>query len=187
MKKLILSLLVLFQLSAVAVFAQENKEEKKLTKKEKKELKMRERLEQKEVLLAIINEGRFVIETHTVYDRYGQSYNMNPNINFVAIDKDKSTIQLAFNHLVGWNGVGGITLDGTVTKLEINEGKNNKAIQVQMRVSNRGTGWADINISVSNDGYARAYIRGDFGERITFSGQLVSLEESSVYKGMPLF
>ena len=90
--------------------------QEKLTKEEKKAKRAAEYLAAKEVNLAIVESRQWVLESETVQDREGQSYIMNPSLNFAMIDGDQSTIQLDFGALIGWNGVGGITFDGTISK-----------------------------------------------------------------------
>jgi hypothetical protein len=162
-------------------------EEKKLSKKERKELKNQQLAEQKQAILTLLNAKAWVIEAHTVYDRYSQSYQLNPTINFVGVNGDEGALQLGFNGLIGWNGVGGVTVDGSVTKYEVKEGKDNSAPTVNLRFQGRAVGSATISVTVNTSGQATARVNGDFGERITFSGMLKSLEESNVYKGQSLF
>lgn len=162
-------------------------EKKKLSRKEKKELKKQQQIEQKKNILDLLQSKAWVIEAHTVFDRYNQSYQLNPTINFVGIKGEEGALQLGFNGLIGWNGVGGVTIDGKVTKYEVKEGKNNKNPTVNLRFQGRGMGSATIVVTVNSSGQATARVNGDFGERITFSGMIKSLEESSVYKGQSLF
>ncbi|MCK5467467.1 MAG: DUF4251 domain-containing protein [Cyclobacteriaceae bacterium] len=164
--------------------AQENK---KLSRKEKKELKKQQQIEQKKAILDLLSSKTWVIEAHTVFDRYNQSYQLNPTINFVGIKGEEGALQLGFDGLIGWNGVGGVTIDGKITKYEIKEGKENSSPTVNLRFQGRGVGSAIINITVNSSGQATARVNGDFGDRITFSGMIKSLEESSVYKGQSLF
>lgn len=162
-------------------------EQKKLSRKEKKELKKQQQREQKQALMDLIYSKKWVIEAHTVFDRYNQSYQLNPSINFVGVKDDEGALQLGFDGLIGWNGVGGVTVDGQVTKYEIKEGKENSSPTVNLRFQGRGVGAAMINVSIDTSGQATARVNGDFGDRITFSGIIRSLEESSVYKGQSLF
>jgi hypothetical protein len=162
-------------------------EKEKLSRKEKKELKKRQQIEQKKVILDLLHGKDWVIEAHTVFDRYNQSYQLNPTINFIGIKGDEGALQLGFDGLIGWNGVGGVTIDGKITKYEIQEGKENSSPTVILRFQGRGMGSASINMTVNSSGQATARVSGDFGDRITFSGMIKSLEESSVYKGQSLF
>ena len=97
----------------------------KRTKEEKKAKREAEFKAAKETNLAIVQTQRWVLESGILYDRSGQSFILNSTLNFVMLDGDQTTIQLDLNALSGWNGVGGITFDGRVTKYEINEGKEN--------------------------------------------------------------
>ncbi len=162
-------------------------EQKKLSKKEKKELKKQRQIKQKKAIVDLLKSKAWVIEAHTVYDRYNQSYQLNPTINFVGIKGEEGALQLGFDGLIGWNGVGGVTIDGKVTDYEINEGKNNNSPSVNLRFRGRVVGSATISITINVSGQATARVNGDFGDRITFSGMIKSLEESSVYKGQSLF
>lgn len=162
-------------------------EEKKLSKKEKKEWKLQQLEVQRQAILDLLESRTWVIEAHTVYDRYNQSYQLNPSINFVGVKDDEGALQLGFNGLIGWNGVGGVTIDGQVTQYEVKDGQKDNTPTVVLRFQGRGVGFATINVSVNTSGQATARVSGDFGERISFSGIIKSLEESLVYKGQSLF
>lgn len=178
-------------LSICILFASLNEsiaqEEKKLSRKEKKELKKQQQLEQKKAILELLYSKKWVIEAHTVYDRYNQSYQLNPTINFVGVKDEEGALQLGFDGLIGWNGVGGVTIDGKITQYEVKEGKEKSSPVLNLRFQGRGAGSASINVTVNSSGQASARVSGDFGERITFSGMIKSLEDSSVYKGQSLF
>jgi len=182
--RILIAYLSLFLLFTHSAFAQENQ---KLSKKERKELKKQQQIEQKKAILDLLYGKEWVIEAHTVFDRYNQSYQLNPTINFVGVNGEEGAMQLGFNGLIGWNGVGGVTIDGSVTKYEIKEGKENQSPVANLRFQGRGVGSASINITVNTSGQATARVSGDFGDRITFSGIIKSLEESTVYKGQSLF
>ncbi|MCK5781312.1 MAG: DUF4251 domain-containing protein [Flavobacteriales bacterium] len=134
----------------------------------------------------IFQSQSFALEANTVYNKKGQSMHVNSTINFVLLKEGTGTLQLGFDQLVGWNGVGGITLDGNVKNYEVIEGSDRQMPKVKFDM-NGVLGWATVNISVNSSGMARATIDGNFGERITFSGPIYSLEESHIYKGSSLF
>lgn len=179
----ILTLLIfsIFSFADVAVAQQQTK----LSRKEKKELKRQQQHEQRQAILDLFYSKKWVIEAHTVFDRYNQSFQLNPTINFVGVKDDEGALQLGFDGLIGWNGVGGVTVEGQVTRYEIREGKGNPAIN--LRFQGRGVGSANINVTVNTSGQATARVNGDFGDRITFSGTIRALDKSTVYKGQSLF
>ena len=186
MKKYSILLILIFLIST-SLFAQEMEGKQKLTKEQRKELRKQKTLENKQKIIDLLNSQQWIIEANTVYDRYNQSYQLNPTINFVGVDNKDAALQLGFDGVVGWNGVGGVTIDGTVTSYKVNEGKGNSSPSVSLRFSGRGTGSANIHVTVNSSGNATARVNGDFGSRITFQGQLVPVSESVVYKGQSLF
>jgi len=183
MRTIVLCLCILTISVGISV-AQEKKE---LSKKERKELKKELELEKKKAIMELLQSKEWIIEAHTVYDRYNQSYQISPTINFVGIRGEDGVIQLGFDGLIGWNGVGGITMDGKVTSYKIIEGKKNNDPSVNLSFQGRGIGSANIVIAINSSCQANAKVSGDFGDRITFSGILKSMDESSVYKGQSLF
>jgi Flp pilus assembly protein TadB len=70
-----------------SAFAQQ---EKKLSKKERKQQKKKEQEEQRQAILLLLNNKEWVIEAHTVFDRYNQSYQLNPSINFVGLSSKRA-------------------------------------------------------------------------------------------------
>lgn len=135
----------------------------------------------------IFEERSFVLEANTVYSQKGRSFQMNSSINFVKLEKGVGVLQLAFDQLVGWNGVGGITLDGNVRNYKINKGDGTKMPSLQFDM-NGTMGWATVRINVNSSGQARADVNGGMsGSRISFSGPLLPLKESSVYQGTTIF
>jgi len=158
-----------------------SKEEKKAIRKAKKEEDKRKREE------ALINYEKYaearewVVEAHTVFDKQGQSYQMDPSINFVAVTGEETTIQLSFTGLIGWNGVGGITLEGKIGKYEYSN--DGKSVNITMSAMGAGLGIVDIFLTVMGDGNGRVSVSGNWGDRFTFQGKFVSLAESSIYKG----
>ena len=184
MKKISFALIIV--LISVTAFAQ-TKAERKEAKKAKKEAKLKEDLSKAEVFLTIVESQRFVLEANTLFDRSGQSYNLSSSINFVGFDGENSTIQLAFEQLVGWNGVGGVTIDGKISQMKVKQKDGSATFSVDARVMNKGGGMVTMIFRVSSNGSARVDMSGSFGERISFQGNIVPLSQTAVYKGTPTF
>lgn len=163
--------------------AQDKSDKTKLSRKERKELKRKEAEKEKQRLLEFARDSTWVIETHTVFDRYHNSYIMNPTINFVSVIDDEATVQLSFSNLPGWNGLGGITMDGSVDKYEVKPNKEGKPFTIEVRASGAALGAVDLFITVNSAANASCTLRGNFGERLTFTGKFVNAAESNVYKG----
>ena len=135
----------------------------------------------------IFEQKSFVLEANTVYSKKGRSFQMNSTTNFVKLKDGVGVVQLAFNQIVGWNGLGGITLDGKVKNYKINKGDGTKMPSVQFDM-NGSLGWATVRINVSSNGNARATVdAGMSGDRVSFSGILLPSSKSSIYQGSTLF
>ena len=188
MKKIIVFLGLVFCLVCIIDSnAQTSKEERKEAKAEKKVAKLKKDSIANSQLKALVMTQAFVLEANTLYARTGQSYILNSTTNFVGFDGKNSTIQLAFDQLVGWNGVGGVTLDGSITKMEILDNKKGLGFSVNVTVRQKAGGIVTMIFRVSTDGNARVDMSGTFGEKLTYQGSIVSLAETNVYKGTTLY
>ena len=157
------------------------KEEKKAMRKAKKEEDKRKREEALKSFEEYAENREWVVEAYMVFDKQGQSFQMDPSINFVSVAGEETVIQLSFNGIMGWNGVGGITLEGKIGKYE--HSADGKSVSITMTAMGSALGIVDIFLSVTGDGNGRVTVSGNWGDRITFQGKFVSLEESSVFKG----
>ena len=181
-----ISIVIIMLLLGGSAIAQ-TKEEKKAAKKAKKEAKLAQDKANTAMLISIVENKKFVLEANTLFDRTGQTYILSSHLNFVGFDGVNSTIQLAFDQLIGWNGVGGVTIDGRITKMEIKTNKDGLGFNVNTSVQNKGGGLVTMVFRVSSSGNARVDMSGSFGERVSFQGNLIALDKTRVYKGTPIF
>ena len=179
-------LILMIMISAGAI-AQDSKADRKAAKKAKKEEQRRVSMENAQKLKAHVLSKRFVLEAHTLFNRNGNSYPISSNTNFVGFDGENSSIQLSFDQIIGWNGVGGVTIDGKIQKMEIKGKEDQPNFTVNASVLNKGGGLVTMVFRVSSDGNARVDMNGNFGEKLSFQGRLVPLNETTVYKGTPQF
>ena len=175
---------IVFVLLAGVTAGQENKDDRKISRSEKKEARQAELNSQKEAMLGLILGRQFVLEASSAQDQYGAKVFLTPMTNFVAVNSENATVQLAFEQIAGWNGIGGITLDGAITSYKVSEGKPGKSIHVQMRVAGAGIASHQF-ITIEPYGDASLEIQGDKGQRVIFNGKILPLDQSSVYKGIP--
>ncbi|BDD06252.1 DUF4251 domain-containing protein [Aureibacter tunicatorum] len=161
-------------------------EDKKLSKQERKELRKKEQQENLQKSSDIAESKHFILEAHTLVGRRGQSAPIQPNLNFFATDGENVTIQLAFPAAPwpGYNGLGGLTVDGRVSQYKITKGKKTVSIRIDA-MSSIGSYQIFINANYGSTSTMR--ITGNRGERFEFRGTLLPLEENNVYKGTPLF
>jgi len=189
MKTLIVTLVATFALG-ITVFAQEisNEEWRNMSQQERKEYKKQQRIEQQKWVMQLLTSRAWVLEAHQIQDRYGESAFIESNLNFIGVDGENSTVQLGSSGHIGWNGVGGITVEGNVTSYKLNEGKKpGTGANLMISVSGASSGHLSVSIQVSADGSAAATVSDNYGDRLTYRGNIVPLAESIAYKGQVVY
>ena len=160
-------------------------EEKELSRQERKALQQRIDSVQWTDALEALNDTVFTLEADQVIFKYGERAYVSPSTNFVAVNKNKGTVQVAFNiPAVGPNGMGGVTLDGTVSGYKISSDKSGNITYANMNVMGtaisaqlyitlyKGTNKAQIDIEPTFNSH-----------RISLSGVLLPKAQSFVVKG----
>ncbi len=188
MKAILFSFALFLMLTPV--FSQEIQEglDKKTLKKMQREERLLEQEEQwaakKEYITSLIHSRRFVLEAQNLSGRTGSLVPVNSLLNFMAVDSSMAVLQVGNNTGVGYNGVGGVTEECRVTRYEINETRN--GLSVTMYLQGRLSSYTVfLNASFGTNSTAR--VSGLSGGIINFHGQLVSISESKVYKGMSTY
>lgn len=171
------------------VDAQSRKERRMLRKQERIERKMQKEArlaEQKDAILDLAKDRNLVLEADALFDRYMNQYNMVNN-SFIMFKGNEMVLQTAnpWGH-PGFNGMGGITLSGQLTDYQISEGKDLKPVTITAQVNTSGLGPGTVLMTISSNGNARGTFRDNWGNRITFSGQITDLENSRMFEGMDL-
>lgn len=134
MKKIVLLLAVLL-FGAGSMMAQQDKSAEKAAKQAEKEAKKAEKAAKKaaeeaeanalfEQAVQALKNKDFVLEADRIEFKRGSFVYVTPNTNFVSVKGEKATIQLAFNTpAAGPNGIGGITVDGTTSGVQMKTDK----------------------------------------------------------------
>lgn len=193
MKKIVLLLAVLL-FGAGSMMAQQDKSAEKAAKQAEKEAKKAEKAAKKaaeeaeanalfEQAVQALKNKDFVLEADRIEFKRGSFVYVTPNTNFVSVKGEKATIQLAFNTpAAGPNGIGGITVDGTTSGVQMKTDKketlctmNVQGVAVSARVTFRmakGTNKCTATVSPNFN-----------SNRISFTGNLYPSSESNVFKG----
>jgi len=132
----------------------------------------------------MIQEKSFVLESDFLQDRYGYKIPVSRNINFIMVDGDQAIIQIGANSGLGANGVGGVTAKGRITDWELHENERKKTFNLRMNVIT-GIGMYSVSLSIGNHN-ATARLTGLQPGNLTFDGDMVALDESSVFEGRSL-
>ena len=190
MKKMLLLMAVLL-FGAGTMMAQQDKAAEKAAKKAEKEAKKAaEEAEQMalfEQAVQAMQDKDFVLEADRVEFKRGSFVYVTPSTNFVSMKGNKATIQLAFNTAAaGPNGIGGITVDGTTSNVEM---KTDKKGNVTLNMMVQGVAVsANVTIRmVKGSNKCTATVSPNFNSnRISFTGYLYPSDQSNVFKGRAL-
>ncbi len=185
-------LLFTFLLYPGTAMAQQNaiskKEQRKLEKEKKKKEKQAAELAERELTRKMLENRKFVFMANTLATDGGKTFSVTPKFNFLMINGDEVVFQFAFDGVVGWNGIGGFTLEGKIVDYKFEPGKNiNKPMRVNARVDASAL-WERpyFTITIFDEGYASITMTVK-GAAINMNGQIVGLENSGVYKGQKIF
>lgn len=182
-KILLLGLVLLF--SVPTAWAQtDKKEQRKIERAEKIRLKEEHRKKNQELLMELVKEQNYVLEATTVAGRYGNIRQVNPSTNFIMVEGNRIIVQTANNFNIGYNGLGGITINGTIRDYQISKDKHGVSVAIQF--SDPVIGFSTLNLEVQENGNARASILGNWGGRASFQGNFVPMENARVFQGRPL-
>jgi hypothetical protein len=186
-KQLLLFLLAFLSLNNYSQEDQQvmDKKELKALEKEKREAQKKEIEENERKLVEyMIDNKKFVLEANYLSGKSGPNIPVNSNLNFISIDSNECVIQLANTSGIGNNGLGGVTVEGPVTKYEVTKKETKHGVSYTVMLSMRSSlGTYDICVWTSPDGYADATISGITAGRLNYSGKLEPLQGSHIYKG----
>ncbi len=180
MKKILILLLI--AMVSFPVLAQKmTREERKAAKEAKKEAQAKADAERAVVLKQSIDDKQFVLEALFLADKRGQRIVVDPILNFIGINGDKSAFQFGNGTDVGYNGVGGVTVEGNVSNYEVSVSKKG-VYSIDFRIS-ASVGSIFVSMTVTPIGQADATISGNTSSKLKYSGNLLPFSESRIYKG----
>ena len=185
MKKILFICLLGLLFTSFSSNAQNSK--KGFSKQEKKE--MQKALEMRlfdEAKEAIENKS-FVLEADRLVFKYGNSAYVSSSTNFISVDDDDATVQVAFNVAAsGPNGLGGVTVEGRLSNFNIKYDKKGNMF-VTMSISGVGLS-ATVALTMRyGNNTATANINPNFNSNIiTLDGNIIPFEKTRTFKGMAL-
>lgn len=129
----------------------------------------------------------FVFEASSVTFRNGATTYVNSTTNFISLKGNKAVVQISpSNYVSGPNGVGGVTVEGTVSGLEVR--KDNKGrTRLSMNVMGIGIN-AQVEIYMNpGSSSASATVYPNFNSNtLWLQGTVVPYENSNVFEGTSL-
>jgi hypothetical protein len=184
MKTSIFSLERLFLVSGLLLLSLIcNSQNTEITKKEQKDAKRDKQYFNFQALDTLLKNRSFVLEADFLENQYGNRKPVMSNINFILVDSVKAVLQTGSNSNFGLNGVGGITAEGSITGLKVTKNEKNLSFFLKFTV-NSNIGIYDVTMNILYNSKARATITGLSRGKLVYDGQIKSLYDSGVYKGM---
>ena len=136
---------------------------------------------------AALRNQDFVLEADNVQFRNGNTVFVNSSTNFISVKGNRAVVQISpSNYSPGPNGVGGVTVDGSISGQQIIRGKDGR-ITFSMNVMGIGIN-AQVEIYMfpgSNKASATVYPNFN-ANTVWLSGKIVPYESSNVFEGMSL-
>lgn len=187
MKKLVIILICV--LVALQAYPQEEQSVDRKTSRrlEREQRKLQEQINADataRLVDSLINNRYFIIKANYIGNQTGQRVIVDEKINFIVVDSSDIVIQYGtLGSGLGYNGLGGITTKGTITKFKVTEtGRNKDSYSIQISAMTN-VGIYDVLIYVSPDGNATATIGGNTRGKLVYYGNLLPVEGSRIYKG----
>ena len=160
MMRKLMSILILILWVGAGLFAQESKTDKEL-RKEKKEQRKEELRVVEDSIRQSLEDRDFTLRANTLQNRIGQIIPVDNNVNFVSIEGDQVAVQLGNLASVGYNGVGGITYQGTIQDFEIDEKEGKLGFTARLIFNTPNTiNTASVVINVNGDNVSARFVNG---------------------------
>ena len=175
--------LFLVGLMILAFTVQGLAQKEKETRKERKEREKKEQAALYEVAKQMINDSSFIIPVDRIVLKGGVSANVVSTINFIKIYKSNGVLQIAPTHStsLGANGLGGITMNGNITKYEINDKGKKMYLAVYLKDT---LGHAIMNISLYGGSNVTVDVSGMYsGPAFTMYGTINPLGDVHIFEG----
>ncbi len=186
-KKHMLILLAALLMVTPAVMGQNmsKKEAREKARAEKKAAQQAAEAANTAKIRQLIEQRHFVLEANFLSNKSGGQISVTSTLNFVMVEKDKATFQFGEGSRVGYNGVGGLTMDGQVRNYEYTTDKKGM-IHLDFQIStSAGTIFVSMMITPASSD-ATATISSMGSKKLYYRGKIVAPEESRVYKGMSI-
>jgi hypothetical protein len=163
----------------------DSREQKRLRKEERKEAKRLEQEKAMAITKHLIDTRRFILIADYIGNNTGNRILVNSTINFLKIDTSHCVIQIGSLDGIGYNGVGGVTAEGRISKFEMTQNKRGDSYNMRL-TANTIIGTYDIVVFVNAYGNADATITGITSGALRYYGRIIPIENSRIYQGRSL-
>ena len=157
-------------------------QEKEMSRLEKKEFRKAQLMANFNALDSVLNSRRFVLVADFLQNRYGDRISVVQTINFIKVNETIGTLQTGSATYIGYNGIGGVTAEGTIGDFKMTKNFKSHSYTVRFSISTQ-IGHYDVLMTVNAANNASATISGTTPGKLTWQGHIESLDYSKIYKG----
>lgn len=157
-------------------------QEANLTRQERKELRKAELQANFHILDSLFQSKSFVLEADFLQTKYGDQIPVSSMLNFIMVNSTSGVLQTGNNSAIGYNGLGGVTAEGSIGKWQLDRDYKNLNFTLRFSILT-DIGSYDVLMTVNAGNYARATITGLWPGKLIYNGHLNRLDNSGVYKG----
>jgi hypothetical protein len=158
----------------------------KATRLEQKEAIKAAKIANFNVLDSLFKAKSFVLEANFLEDKYGNRIPVSPIVNFIKVNSAEGVLQTGSNWWTGYNGVGGVTAEGSVSKWKVIKNYKNLSYTLQFTLFTN-LGIYDVFMTVNSDNRAWASITGLQPGKLIYDGYLETVYNSRVFKSPQLY
>ncbi len=191
MKQLIIGVLISLYIgiihnSQAQEMTQDSTKSKKQERHDRKQAKALEFEREKIEVRQMAEQRNLVLEANTLSGKFGYNAVSVGANNYILIDSSFFILQTSSPGFVGQNGIGGVTIRGTIESYEVTEGGKN-SINIIAQVNTFGLGPATIALNLIGKENCRATFSTASGLVLNLMGPISKLSEAKVYQGIRLY
>ncbi|HEX2921675.1 MAG TPA: DUF4251 domain-containing protein [Bacteroidales bacterium] len=130
----------------------------------------------------LVQKRKFILEAYYLSDNHGSQVPVASNLNFILVNSDRTVLQTGVNGNYGYNGVGGVTAEGTINSWKVSKDEKRRSFTIRFNAIT-DNGVYDVILWIGADKKAKATITGMVSGSLTYTGNLVASYNSRVFQG----
>ena len=187
MKKLGILMIAVFLAVNIYPQTEQNVDRKTARKMAREQRKLQDEINSQvtaRLVDSLVQNRNFIIEAEYLGDQTGLRIVVDHKINFIIVDSSDIVIQYGSTGvLIGYNGLGGITTEGNITKFEVTKtGRNDESYSIKISAMTT-LGIYDIFMYISPDGNASATVGSNTRGKLIYYGNIIPVQGARIYKG----
>jgi hypothetical protein len=159
-----------------------NAQDNKPTRQEQKEARKAQLYANFQAIDTLLQRKSIVLEADFLSNQYGGRIPVTSALNFIKIEPDDVVLQTGNNSGQGYNGVGGVTAEGSLNSWKIYKDVKHLSYNVRFSVTTN-IGSYDVFMQIGANNNATATISGLTRGKLVYDGRIRAVYNSTVYKG----